>query len=112
MASKKKTEKYIEEMVGLHQNAFVFIRKIVDILSEVTSTLKIMTFVIWLLIWKIFLSEPVNSLLVLTSKKWSTMSNYSKDLIIGIIVLVIGGIIVHILGTLLMRKIDKLLNKK
>ena len=69
MASKKKTEKYIEEMVGMHQNAFVFIRKIVDILSEVTSTLKIMTFVIWLLIWKIFLSEPVNSLLLLTSKK-------------------------------------------
>lgn len=78
----------------------------------VSRVLEGIFFILFLLIWKVFLWEPINKIIDTTSKKWLTLSDNYKILILGIIGTFIAAVLAHVIGGLLLDKIKKIAKDK
>jgi hypothetical protein len=112
----KELVKLLEGMIGGlkgtvdNQKDFVkLLDRIIDLISYLMKSTAIIFFALNILIWRVFLWDPFNSLLGKISERWILLSENYKILILGFIGTIIAGVIAHILGSLFLEKIKSIL---
>ncbi len=110
--------KNIEKIVGLDERklkfheAYIFvITRLSELIKELQFIVKIIIFVINLLVWKVFLWNPLNTLLESLVSKFRGLSENYKILILGVIISFFSMIFAQIVGLLIYKKINDALEK-
>ena len=105
-------EKMVENLRGTVDNQKDFLSILNGIIRFIDFLIKSTVFIYFILIlvvWRVFLWDPLNLLFSKVSENWTPLPGVYKSFILGFIGTVIGGVIAHIVGSLLLEKIKKIL---
>jgi len=116
---KKELIKTLSEMLNLmrgHQyNQEIFFElldKIFSIVRYAIHSIKVISFFIILIFWRILLFDPLSAMFDRMIGKWSALSENYKILILGLIGTLIAGVFAQIVGLLLWEKIKSISKNK
>lgn len=98
--------------VDNQKNFIKILDSVVGFVSFLMKNVAVIYFILNLLIWRVFLRDPFNSLLDKITVRWSSVTEGYRVLILGFIGTIIAGVIAQIVGSLLSEKIKNILGNK
>ena len=114
----QKSQHVIERIVEIQKQAVVAQEKTValldmtvDLILMLKKVIQAIIFVLFLLVWRVFLSEPFGILFNSMGIKWSALPESYKVVILTTIGMFLSGIFSLVIGTLLVGKIKNILEK-
>ena len=88
------------------------IGRIISLIEFLMRSVSIIFFILGLIVWRLFLWEPLSNFFDGIGEKWSSLSEGYQILILGFIGTIIAGIISYIAGAFLLERIKNILKKE
>ena len=102
----------LEGMLGNQKEYVKLLERIVSLIEFLMKSVNVMSFILGMLIWRVFLWDPLNLLLDRIIGKWAQLSEGYRILVLGFIGTIVAGIISYIVGVLILEKIKDILKRK
>ncbi len=96
-----------KDTISIQRETIEIINRIIKILNNILNYITLIIIIIWILIWRVFFWDQLNSLLGYAGQRWEHLNTGYKLLIIGLPFAVIA----QITSRFIIKKLQKLLNK-
>ena len=108
----KNMSECLEGTVDIHTKFSNLLGRIIDLIEFLMKITSIIFFVLSILIWRVFLWDPIKAFFNIIGDRWILLPENYKILVLGFIGAIIAGIVAHIAGALLLEKIKDILKNK